>query len=140
MDERVPAFRNTPASSSRKSDAESTTKVVSGKHSIHTHFPEDRNCEMRKTAMVTRAPCRRHNGKAVPRAQSFGVLMTARNNHRSAIVVQDLATQWIQSYPCKIKTSQETERSAQKILEPSEKPKVIYTDNSLEFGKACEEC
>ena len=25
------------------------------------------------------------------------------------------------------------------FLEPSEKPKVIYTDNSLEFGKSCEE-
>ena len=52
---------------------------------------------------------------------------------------KDLATQWIQSYPCKTKTSQETEKSLQKFLEPSEKPKVIYTDNSLEFGKACED-
>ena len=26
-----------------------------------------------------------------------------------------------------------------KFLEPTEKPKVIYTDNSLEFGKSCEE-
>ena len=25
----------------------------------------------------------------------------SRNNHRYAIVVQDLATQWIQAYPCK---------------------------------------
>ena len=86
------------------------------------------------------------------RAQSgkFGDLITAahkflsggsesRNNHRYAVVVQDLATQWIQSYPCKTKTSQETQRSLQKFLEPNRKPKVIYTDNSLEFGKACEE-
>ena len=34
-------------------------------------------------------------------------------------------------------TSQETQRSLQKFLEPSGKPKVIYTANSLEFGKAC---
>ena len=27
----------------------------------------------------------------------------------------------------------------QKFLEPERKPKVIYTDNSLEFGKACED-
>ena len=27
----------------------------------------------------------------------------------------------------------------QKFLEPDRKPKVIYTDNSLEFGKACED-
>ena len=37
------------------------------------------------------------------------------------------------------KTSQQTQRSAQKFLEPDWKPKVIYTDNSLEFGKACED-
>ena len=63
----------------------------------------------------------------------------SRNNHRFATVVQDLATQWIQSYPCKTKTSQETERSLQKFLEPKRKPKVIYSDNSLEFGKICED-
>ena len=39
----------------------------------------------------------------------------------------------------KTKTSQETQRSLQKFLEPEKKPKVIYTDNSLEFGKACED-
>ena len=63
----------------------------------------------------------------------------SRNNHRYAVVVQDLATQWIQSYPCKTKTSQETQRSLQQFLEPTRKPKVIYTDNSLEFGKVCED-
>ena len=85
-----------------------------------------------------------------PRAENFGDLITAdhkvlsescesRNNHRYAIVVQDLATHWIQAYPCETKTSQETQRSLQKFLEPDRKPKVIYTDNSLEFGKASED-
>ena len=94
--------------------------------------------------------CRTRNGGAIPRADNFGVLITAdhkvlgencksRNHHRYAIVVHDLATQWIQSYPCKTKTSKETQRSLQKFLEPDRKPKVIYTDNSLEFGKACED-
>ena len=57
---------------------------------------------------------RRRNGEAVPRAANFGDLITAdhkvlsdncesRNNHRNAVVVQDLATQWIQAYPCKKK-------------------------------------
>ena len=84
------------------------------------------------------------NGEAVPRAENFGDLITAdhkvlsdncesRNNHRYAVVVQDSATQWIQSYPCKTKTSQETQRSVQKFLEPDRKPKVIYTVNSLEL-------
>ena len=54
-------------------------------------------------------------------------------------MVQDLATQWIQAFPCKTKTSQETQSSLQKFLEPETNPKVIYTDKSLEFGKACED-
>ena len=66
-------------------------------------------------------------------------VVNLENNHRYAVVVQDLATKWIQSYPCKTKTSQETQRSLQNFLEPNRKPKVIYTDNSLEFGKACED-
>ena len=117
---------------------------------VYTHFTQDRNCEICQRTKITRAACRRRNGEAVPRAANFGDLITAdhkvlsdncesRNNHRYAVVVQDLATQWIQAYPCKNKTSQETQRSLQKFLEPERKPKVIYTDNSLEFGKACED-
>ena len=94
---------------------------------------------------MKRALCRRRTGEAVPRAEKFGDLITAdhkvldeegesRNNHRYAVVVQDLA---IQSYPCKTKTSQETENSLRKFLELSEKPKVTY--NSLEFGNSCED-
>ena len=94
--------------------------------------------------------CRRCIGRVVLRAENFGDLITAdhkvlsegcesRDNHRYAVVVQHLATQLIQSYPCKTKTSQETQRSLQKFLEPTRKPKVIHTDNSLEFGKACED-
>ena len=81
--------------------------------------------------------------------KSFSDLITAdhkvvnedcesRNNHRCAVVVQ-LATQLVATTPVsKKKTSQETEESLRKILEPSEKPKVHYTENSLEFGKCCE--
>ena len=94
---------------------------------------------MQKTQWRSRTSCRK-----------FGELITAdhkvlsdncesRNNHRYAIVVQELATEWIQSYPCKTKTSQETRRSLQKFLEPDRKPKVIYIDSSLEFGKAWED-
>ena len=66
------------------------------------------------------------------------VLSESRHNHRYAVVVQDLATQWLQSYLCKTKTSQETQKSLTKFLEPTRNPKNIYTDNSLEFGKSCE--
>ena len=117
---------------------------------VFSHFPKDRTCEICQRTKITRAPCRRRIGRVVHRAENFGHLITAdqknvsegcesRNNHRYAVVVQDLATQWIQAYPCKNKTSQETQRSLQKFLEPNRKPKVIYTDNSLEFGRNCED-
>ena len=148
VDDRVPEHRDSHASSSHEVSLEPTSKRSEdlGKHSVYTHFPEDRNCEICQRTKITRAPCRRRNGGAVPRAENFGDLITAdhkvresRNNHRYANMVQDLATQWIQSYPCKTKTSQETQRSLQKFLEPNRKPKFIHTDNSLEFGKACED-
>ena len=48
-----------------------------GKHSVHTHFPKDRNCEICKRTQIARAPCRRRNGEAVPRAAKIGDLITA---------------------------------------------------------------
>ena len=152
VDDEVPEHRDSHASSSHEVSLEPTSKRSEdlGKHSVYTHFPKDRNCEICQRTKITRAPCRRRNCGAVPRAENVGDLITAdhkvlsencesRNSHRYAIVVQDLATQWIQSYPCKTKTSQETQRSLQKFLGPDRKPKVIYTDNSLEFGKAYED-
>ena len=152
MDDRVPEHRDSHASSSHEISLEPTSKRSEdlGKHSVYTHFPEDRNCEICQTTKITRAPCRRRIGGPVHRAENLGDLITSdhnvlsencesRNNHRYAVVVQDLATQWIQSYPCKTKTSQETQRSLSKFLEPNRKPKVNYIDNSLEFGKACED-
>ena len=151
VDDEIPLQGGSHASSSHGACLEPTTKREDlGKHSVYTHFPKDRNYEICKRTKITRARCRRRNGEAVPRAVNFGDLVTAdhkvlsdnfesRKNHRYAVVVQDLATQWIQAYPCNTKTSQETQRSLQKFLEPGRKPKVIYTDNSLEFGKACED-
>ena len=47
----------------------------------------------------------------------------SRNNHRYAVVVQDFATQWIQAYPCKNKTSQETQRKLAQVPETREETK-----------------
>ena len=130
---KIPLQGGSHASSSHEASLEPTTERREdlGKHNVHTHFPKDRNCEICKRTKITRAPCRRRNGEAVRRAANFGDLITAdhkvlsdncesRNNHRYAVVVQDLATQWIQAYPCKTKTSQETQRSLQKFLEPEQ--------------------
>ena len=149
VDESVPEQRDA-SSSSHELPLALRPKVVPSKHNIFIHFPKDRNYEICLRKKITRASCRRRTSTAVPRAEKFGDLMTAdhkvfgegcepRHDHRYAVVVQDLASQWIQSYPCKAKTSQETQKSLQKFLEPTRKSKVIYTGNSLEFGKACEE-
>ena len=150
VDDRVSERRDTHASSSHEVSLKHARSVDLGKHSVYTHVPKDRNCEICQRTKITRAPCRRRIGRVVPRAENFGDLITAdhkflgegcesRHNHRYAIVVQDLATQWIQSYPCKTKTSQETQGSLQKFLEPNRNPRVIYTDDNLDFGKACED-
>ena len=147
MEERVPEHEDSHASSSHEPSLEPMRSEDLGKHSVYPHFPKDRNCEICQRTKITRAPCRRRIGTVVLRAENFGDLITAnhkivsegcesRDNHRYAVVVQDLATQWIQSYPCKTKTSQETQKSLQKFMEPDRKTKVIYTDNSLELGKA----
>ena len=117
---------------------------------FETHFPKDRNCEICHRTKIARDSRRRRIGRVELRAENFVDLITAdhkivsegcesRNNHRYAVVVQDLTIQWMQAYPCKTKTSHETERSLQKFWEPNRKLKVIHTDNSLEFGKACED-
>ena len=73
----------------------------------------------------------------MPKAENFEDLITAdqnvlsegcesRHSHRYAVGVEDLATLWLQSYPCKTETSQETQKSLMKFLEPTRKPKVIY--------------
>ena len=153
VDHEIPVQGVFHASSSHEVSLEPTTKRREdlGKPSVCTHFPKDRNCEICKRTKITRAPCRTRSGEAVPRAANFGDLTTAdhkvqsdncesRNNHRYAVVVQDLSHSMDPGVSVqKKKTSQETQRSLQKFLEPERKPKVIYTDNSLEFGKACED-
>ena len=128
-----------PAHPSEREISDSEVEIQKRKHSIYTHFPKDRNSDMCLRTKNTRVPCKRRNEGSIPRAEKFGDLITAdhkvlnegsksRNNHRHAVVVQDLATQWIQSYPCQTKTAQATEKSLRKFLEPSHKPKVIFCE------------
>ena len=123
MDENVQPHQYSP-SSSHELPVEPRAKVVpgSGKHSVCTHFPKDRNCDICLRTKITRAPCRRRTGTVVPRGEIFGDLVTAdhkvlsegcesRNNHRYAVVVQDLATQWLQSYRAKQKLLRKPRRA-----------------------------
>ena len=79
MDDRVPERRDSHASSSHEVSLEptSTRSEDWGKHSVYTHFPKDRNCEICQRTKITTAPCRRRNCGAVLRAENFGDLITA---------------------------------------------------------------
>ena len=101
MDDRVPERRHSHASSSHELSLE-PARTVDLVNSVYTHFPKDRNCEICQRTKITRAPRRRRIDSVVLRAENFGDLVTAehkvltegcesRNNHRYAIVVQDLA-------------------------------------------------
>ena len=95
VDDRVPECRDSHAL-----EPKPARSADLGKHSVYTHFPKDRNCEIRKRTKITRAPCRRRIGGAVLGAEHVGDLITAdhkvlsegcesRNNPRYAFVVQD---------------------------------------------------
>ena len=66
----IPFLGGSHASSSHEVSLEPITKRREdlGEHNVHTHFPEDRNCEICKRPKITRSPCRRSNGEAVLRA------------------------------------------------------------------------
>ena len=81
-------------------------KAPKVKQRLFMHFPKDTNCDICKRKRVTRAVCRRNSQSHMRRTTKFGNIITAdhkvlsggresRNNQRYAIVVQDLATQWI---------------------------------------------
>ena len=79
MDDRVLEYRDSHASSSHEPSSEPTParSVDFGKHSVYTHFPKDRNCEICERTKITRAPCRRRIGRVVLRAENLVTSITA---------------------------------------------------------------
>ena len=88
VDDEIPEHGDSYASSSHGASLEPTSKRSEdwGKQSVYTHFPKDRNCEICKRTKITRAPCRRRNGGAVPRAEIF-VTWKQQTTRSSAIIV-----------------------------------------------------
>ena len=151
MDDEIPVLGDSHASSSHELSLEPMFKRREdlGKHSVYTHFPRDRNCEICQRTNITRAQCRRRIGGAVPRAENLGDLITAdhkvlsdncesRNNHRYAVVVQDLATEWIQAYPCKQKLYKKPREACKSSWSPTGIPESFTLTipwNSAKFVK-----
>ena len=57
---KIPLHGDSHASSSHEVSLEPTIKRREdlGKHSVETHFPKDRNCEICQRTKTTRAPCK----------------------------------------------------------------------------------
>ena len=100
---------------------------------------------------TTRAPCRRRIGGAVPRAENFGDLITADHkvlseNRESLETITDMQA-WCRTWPLngssRIRAKQKLHWKPREACKSSwsqtRKPKVIYTANSLEFGKSFED-
>ena len=108
------------------------------------YIPLDRRSKTTSWRRKKTRACLRRTGTVVPRAER----RSQSSQWRKWIAKQSSicrgtrlrnTTQWMQSYPYKTKTFQETQKSLMKFLEPTKQLEVIYTDNYLEFGKSCEE-
>ena len=94
MDDEVPEHRDSHASSSHEA---SLVRIWVSTASILITLKTEIARSVRGQK-ITRAPCRRRHGEAVPRTGNFGDLITdkvlsdnfeSRNNHRYAVVVQE---------------------------------------------------
>ena len=56
------------------------------KHSVYTHFPKDRNCEICQRTTNYKGPCRIRNGRAVIRAENFADFITANTKFSEKVV------------------------------------------------------
>ena len=112
------------------------------KHCIYTPFPKDRNCDVCQRTKITRVPCRRrHGGQSASRKvwwlDNSGSQSPQR---RKWIPEQSSRRNGYNLIRVKPKLHRRRRRkSSRKFLESSQKPKVIYTNNSLAFGEPCEE-
>ena len=145
LDRRISSLRgSTTASTSsfsfRASSSKPTANKAGRKHNLFTPSPKDPDCEECRRTTVTRASCKRNPDDRAHRisiAKSFGDMITAdhkvlnddqdcRLHHKYAVVVQHLATQWIQSFPCKDRISSRDAKKSQKILSSGRKLKIHF--------------
>ena len=119
---------------------------------FHIHFPKDRNCEIcqrtknhkgsvQKTYWQSRISCRKIFGDLITAEHKvLSAGCESRNYHRYAVRGARLGHLMdpVVSVQNK-KLLRKPKGACKKFLEPNGKRKVIYTDNSLEFGKACKD-
>ena len=140
-----PTEVHAPAHIAQNSDSEHSMKVTSKsrKHRIFTRFSERPKLRrLLENQNNKKNNCRKRTGEALPRAEKFGDLITAdhkvlkegcesRDIHQYAVMVQRSCHSMVSILSVQNKSSHETKKRLLKFLEPSQAPKVVYTDNSL---------
>ena len=128
-----------PARISRDSDSERLTKVASRKHSIHTHFPKDRNCEICQRRPKLRGP-RAEDAMAEPYfVQKFLVTV----NLETITDMQSWCRTWPFNGSSRIRAKQKLHRRRKRVYESFLSRHISRKSFTLtmhwNFGKSCED-
>ena len=149
VDDEIPQHGDSHASSSHEVSLEPTFKRREdlGKHSVYTHLPEDRNCEICQRTKITRAPCRRRNGGSRTSCWKFwwldnsrpqGPKRQLRVSKQSSIRSRGTGSSYSMDpgvSRAKTKLHKKPREAWQKFLEPERKQKVIYHWQFLRIRK-----
>ena len=105
----------------RRQSKKKVHKPTQGLHNNLTHNPMDPECDVCRRCKPARAQCRSGTIKAdaLPPAKEFADRITAdhaifsaedksKEGDKVSLVIQDRFTHWLQSYPCKTKSAEET--------------------------------
>ena len=150
VDERVPEHRDSHASFSHEPSLEPVRSVDLGKHSVYNHFPKDRNCEIcqRTKSQGLRAEDVLAESYIVQKilviwSQPITKFSVKDVNLETIIDTQSWCKTWLPNgcsrIRAKLKLLRKQKRACKSSWSRQGNLKVIYTDNSLEFGKACED-
>ena len=136
VDDEGPEHRDSHASSSHEVFLEPTSKRREdwGENIVKIHFAED------EIARFVRGP--KLQGPHAEDAMPKPYLEPKIVNLETITDTQSWCRSWPPNGSSRIRVKLKLRKkhsSLQKFLEPERNPKVIYTDTSLEFGKACED-
>ena len=114
---------------------------------LMTHFPKIPHCSacMRAKMCANNAPVRKHDPDEAP--SKFGEQVTADHiiaqdvvdesvlGDRTALIVLDRATKWLDAFPLLTKTALDTANALKEFLGPEDKIESFYSDSSPELKK-----
>ena len=151
VEERVPEHRDSHASSSHEPSSQPMRSADLGKHSFKKSLPERpklRDLADGPKLQVHRAEDVLAESYLLQKflviwLQPITMFSVKVVNLETIIDMQSWCKTWLPNGSRRIRAKQKLHKKpwegCKKFLEPDRKPQVIYTDNSLEFDKACED-